>query len=66
MNSINELSNELALAFLVDKKYAGKINSSDILTLIGKVSEFLQPLAAKENRDEKLSGLEKTAHFGNH
>ncbi len=63
MNSANELSSELALAFLVEKKYAEKINSSDVLALIGKVKEVLQPLSAKENSDQKISDFEKIAQF---
>ncbi|MBA3633932.1 MAG: hypothetical protein H0W58_14160 [Acidobacteria bacterium] len=66
MDLINELSNELALAFLVEKKYAEKVNTSDVLALIGKIKEVLQPLSAKKNYGEKLSGIEKTAHFGIH
>ncbi|MGI8639156.1 MAG: hypothetical protein ACR2MG_04310 [Pyrinomonadaceae bacterium] len=63
MDLVNELSSELALAFLVEKKYAEKVNTSDILVLISKIKEVLQPLSAKENCGEKLSGIEKTAHF---
>ncbi len=63
MDSANELSSELALAFLVEKKYAEKINSSDVLALIGKIKEVLQPLSAKENGNENLLTSEKTVQF---
>ncbi len=66
MNSANELSSELAVAFLVEKKYAEKANSSDILALIGKIKEVLQPLSVKENCGEKLSESEKTLQFVAH
>lgn len=66
MDSANELSSELALAFLVEKRYAEKINSSEIVTLIGKIKEVLQPLSAKENYSEKILKLEKTAQFASH
>lgn len=66
MDSANELSSELALAFLVENKYAGKANSSDILALIGKIKEVLKPLSEKENCGEKLAGSEKTAQFTTH
>ncbi len=66
MNSANELSSELAVAFLVEKKYSEKANSSDILALIGKIKEVLQPLSVKENCDEKLSESEKTLQFVAH
>ncbi|CAN5364462.1 hypothetical protein BH20ACI1_BH20ACI1_01670 [soil metagenome] len=66
MDSANELSSELALAFLVEKKYAEKINSSDVLALIGKIKEVLQPLSAKEECGEQLLSSEKTAQFTAH
>lgn len=66
MNSANELSSELAVAFLVEKKYAEKANSSDILALIGKIKEVLQPLSVKENCGKKLSESEKTLQFVAH
>lgn len=66
MDSANELGSELALAFLVEKKYAGKINPNDILALIGKIREVLQPLSVKENSDELLLGVEKASRFGSH
>lgn len=66
MNSANELGSELALAFLVEKKYADKMNSSDILALIGKVKEVLQPLSAKEKCGEKFPEFERTAQFASY
>lgn len=66
MNSANELSSEIALAFLVEKKYAGKVNSSDVLALIGKIKEVLQPLSIKENCGENLLRSEKIAQFAAH
>ena len=61
MDSANELSSELALAFLVEK-----INSKDVLALIGKIKEVLQPLSAKEDSGEQLINPEKTAQFTAH
>lgn len=63
MDSANELSSELAVAFLVEKKYAEKASSSDILALIGKIKEVLQPLSAKENCGENSSVSKKAAQF---
>ncbi len=54
MDLVNELSSELALAFLVEKKHAEKVNTSDVLALIDKIKEVLQPISVKENFDEKL------------
>ncbi len=66
MDLVNELSSELALAFLVEKKYAKRLNTSDVLALISRIKEVLQPLSATENCGEKLSDSEKTAYFGTH
>ena len=66
MDSANELGSELALAFLVENKYAGKVNSGDILALIGKIREVLKPLSDKENCGEKFAGTEKTAQIATH
>jgi hypothetical protein len=48
MNLVDELENELALAFLVDKQYAEKIDSKDVVALMDKVREILQPLSIEE------------------
>jgi hypothetical protein len=48
MNLVNELENDLALAFLVDKKYAEKIDSKDVVVLMDKIREVLQPLSIEE------------------
>ncbi|HXH70346.1 MAG TPA: hypothetical protein VNI60_08460 [Pyrinomonadaceae bacterium] len=65
MNLVDELSSELALAFLVEKKHAGKVNTSDVIALIGRIKEVLQPISVKENFNEKLLDTEKTEHFAN-
>ena len=66
MDSANELSSELALAFLVEKKYTERLNSTDVLALIGKIKEVLQPLSAKEEGGKQLSSSEKIAKFISH
>lgn len=48
MNLVNELENDLALAFLVDKKYSEKIESKEVIALMDKVREVLQPLSTEE------------------
>ncbi|MCY7345391.1 MAG: hypothetical protein LH614_04150 [Pyrinomonadaceae bacterium] len=48
MDLINELSNELALTFLVEKKFTGKIESSDVPSLIDKVKHILQSVPPVE------------------
>ncbi len=51
MDLVNELENDLALAFLVEKKYSERIDSREVLRLLDKVREVLEPLS----NDEKLS-----------
>ena len=51
MNLVNELSSELVLAFLVEKKHAEKIDNNDVLALIGRVKEVLKPLSAEKSAD---------------
>ena len=51
MNLVNELSSELVLAFLVEKKHAEKIDNNDVLALIGRVKEVLIPLSAEQSAD---------------
>ncbi|MCY7375779.1 MAG: hypothetical protein LH472_07385 [Pyrinomonadaceae bacterium] len=48
MDLINELGNELALTFLVERKFKEKIENSDVPTLIGKIKDVLQPLSVEE------------------
>lgn len=51
MDLVNELSSELALAFLVEKKHAEKLNTNQVLALIGRVKEVLLPLSAEKSVD---------------
>ncbi len=51
MNLVNELSSELVLAFLVEKKHAEKLDNNDALALIGRVKEVLKPLSAEKSAD---------------
>ncbi len=54
MNLATELENDLALAFLVDKKHSEKIDSKEVLVLINKVREVLKPLSADEKINENV------------
>ena len=51
MDLVNELENDLALAFLVEKIHSERIDSKEVLLLLDKVREVLEPLST----DEKLS-----------
>lgn len=48
MDLINELGNELALTFLVEKKFTEKIESSDVPSLIDKIKHILQTVSSVE------------------
>ncbi len=51
MDLVNELSSELALAFLVEKKHAERLNKNDVLALIGRVKEVLISHSAEKSAD---------------
>jgi hypothetical protein len=50
MNLVNELENELALAFFVDKLHSEKLDSKGVVALMNRVREVLEP----ESRDDEL------------
>ena len=52
MNLLSDLSNELALAILVDKKHSEKVGLNEAANLIGKVREVLQPVSI-DQKDRK-------------
>lgn len=49
MNLINDLDTEIAFAVLVDKKHIQKIESKDILPLIGRFNKALKSISEKED-----------------
>lgn len=49
MDLLNELENDLALAFLVEKKHTEKIDSKDARALIAQVTKALQTVSFKRN-----------------
>lgn len=52
MDLVNELENDLALAFLVDKNLSEKIDSAQALILMDRIREVLQPLSVEEDLTE--------------
>ena len=52
MNLLNELENDLALAFLVEKKHTEKIDSRDARALIARVKKVLQTVSFKKDKKE--------------
>ena len=66
MNLLNELGNELALAFLVEKKHAEKIHPENAAALINKVKEVLE-LDAEDTREKETKiSSQKAANSFSH
>lgn len=63
MNLIDELGNEIALAFLVEKKHSEKVNSQDIPALIGRVKKILELTAPDERSNEGVLARVQTANY---
>jgi hypothetical protein len=65
MNLVDELSSELALTFLVEKKYAGKVKTNEAVSLIGKIKDVLQTTEADERTEaavSKIAGAKGISH----
>lgn len=56
MDLVTELSDELALKFLVEKRYAGRVKISEAVFLINKIKEVLQTTLLNEE-SAKISPL---------
>lgn len=55
MNLINDLDTEIAFAVLVDKKHYKKIESKDILPLIGRLNKALEQISqTDEDMNEQI------------
>lgn len=63
MDLFNDLSCELAWAVLVEKKHIEKLESKDILPLLGQIEKALQQISGQENQDNKILPAEQTANF---
>lgn len=66
MNMINDLGCELAFAVLVEKKHREKIDSKDVLPLIGRIKEALRIVSAEENVKEQALINNSTAKVASH
>lgn len=54
MNLLSDLSSELAMAILVEKKHAGKVSRNQGVELIGKVRDVLETISDDEKPQEPL------------
>ena len=62
MELINDLGTDLAVAFLVEKRYQQKLDSEEALALISRVKDVLEStenLTRQDPLDEKLT---RSAH----
>ena len=50
MNLVNELENDLVWAFLIEKQHSEKIDSKEVVALVDRVREVLQPLSTEEEQ----------------
>lgn len=62
MELINDLGTDLAVAFLIEKRYRQKLDSEEALALISRVTELLESSeeieATTSSLDEKLTRSE--------
>ncbi|MGB7201629.1 MAG: hypothetical protein WBD16_05105 [Pyrinomonadaceae bacterium] len=61
MDLINDLENEMAFAFFVEKKHSQKIDSRESLALIRNIRSSLLKVAAKSTDSDHQAELEKAA-----
>ena len=66
MNLLSDLSNELALAILVDKKHSEKVGSNEAANLIGKVREVLQPVSIDQKDRKPIFLMTEDAKSASH
>lgn len=59
MNLLSDLSSELAVAILLDKEYAEKVNSTDALDLIAKICEILEPISLQGDLQKVLPQIKE-------
>ena len=55
MNLINDLGSELAQAVLVEKKHREKISSKDVLPLISRIADALEPSSTEKESVETVA-----------
>ena len=62
MELINDLGTDLAVAFLIEKRYQQKLDSEEAVALISRVTELLESseeVAVNKGLDEQLT---RSAH----
>ena len=62
MELINDLGTDLAVAFLVEKRYQQKLDSEEALALISRVRDLLESAENAENEHHLDEKLTRSAH----
>ncbi len=55
MDLVNDLGAEIAFAVLVEKKYSNKMQNQDVLSLISRLKEILEPVSTKDHIHEEIT-----------
>ena len=62
MELINDLGTDLAVAFLVEKRYQQKLDSEEALALISRVRDLLESSENMTNSDSRDEAFVRSAH----
>ena len=66
MDLISDLGNDLAFAFLVEKKHHHKIDSKDVLALIGRIKSALHRVASQDVKPAEAFEIEQAVRRSSH
>jgi len=66
MDIINDLGNDLALAFLVEKKHGQKIGSQDVLALIRRIKAALHRVDGRQVNSVETFEIEHPVRQSSH
>ena len=66
MDLIDDLGNDLAFAFLVERKHSNRLDSREALDLIGRVKTVLQPISVGSTEPAGNSAEAAKSHSTEH
>ncbi len=49
MELVNDLGSDVALAILIEKRHSANIDSREILPLISRIREILEPISSRDH-----------------
>lgn len=64
MHLVNELKNDLALSILVDRKNKEVLDSKDLLPLLSRVREVLEPITEKDHSQDQSTQNDEAYEAG--